>query len=66
MAIIVFLYLISLDFWNWTDDTIIWGLPQFLFYIFFLQFLLTVGFFVLARYFWPEVPEDLEKEKDLH
>ena len=49
------LFLLSIDFWNWGyDKPLFFGLPFWMWYLFFITLFLSVAFYLFSRFFWRE------------
>ncbi|RLF36807.1 MAG: hypothetical protein DRM99_01975 [Thermoplasmata archaeon] len=54
MVFIVF-FLLSLDFWGWNQVTpLFFGLPLWVYYLFFLTISLSIPYLLLSKYYWRE------------
>jgi len=51
----IFLFLLSIDFWNWgASKPLFLGLPFWVFYLLFLTLFLSGIFYLFAKFFWRE------------
>lgn len=43
---------LSMDFWNWNDDRLIWFMPSWIWFIFALTLALSAFFALFSKYEW--------------
>lgn len=49
----VFLFILSLDFWNWgSSDPMLFGLPFWVYYLLFLTLFTSLAFYGFSKYYW--------------
>jgi hypothetical protein len=51
----IVLFTLSLDFWGWNiAEPLFFGIPLWLYYLFFLTVITSVFFYIIAKYLWSD------------